>query len=91
VIGVIKRLQDHLGDLHDADVACQILNNFLESWDSGQTGLQLSERQNPEPLVNYLAFQHAERHRLMVTFPEVWEQFEQPEIMRKVALAISVL
>lgn len=91
VIGLIKKLQDHLGDLHDADVACQILNNFLESWDSGQIGLQLTERQNPEPLVNYLAFQHAERHRLMVTFPEVWVQFEQQETMRKVALSIGVL
>jgi CHAD domain-containing protein len=91
VIDLIKKLQDHLGDLHDADVACQILNNFLDSWDRGQVGLQLSERQNPEPLVNYLAYQHAERHRLLVTFPEAWENFEQPETMRKVALAISIL
>jgi len=91
VIGLIKKMQDHLGDLHDADVACQILNNYLEKWDSGQIGVQLTERQNPEPLVNYLAFQHAERHRLMVTFPEVWALFEQPEIMRKVALAVAAL
>ncbi len=91
VIDLIKKLQDHLGDLHDADVACQILSNFLDNWDRGQVGLQLSERQNPEPLVNYLAYQHAERHRMLVTFPEEWEHFEQPETMRKVALAIAVL
>lgn len=91
VIDLVKKLQDHLGDLHDSDVACQILNNFLENWDRGQVGLTLSERQNPEPLVNYLAYQYAERHRLLVTFLEAWECFEQPEIMRKIALAISVL
>ena len=91
VVDLIKELQDHLGDLHDSDVACQILNNFLENWDSGQAGLMLAERNNPEPLVNYLAYQYAERHRLLVTFPETWERFEQPEVMRLIGLAISVL
>ena len=91
VIDLVKTLQDHLGDLHDSDVACQILNNFLENWDSGQAGLMLTERQNPEPLVNYLAYQYAERHRLLVTFPDAWERFDQPEVRLKTALAISIL
>jgi len=91
VIDLVKKLQDHLGDLHDSDVACQILNNFLENWDSGQAGLMLTERQNPEPLVNYLAYQYAERHRLLVTFPDAWERFDQPEVRRNIAQAISNL
>ena len=91
VIDLVKKLQDHLGDLHDSDVACQILNNFLENWDSGQAGLMLTDRQNPEPLVNYLAYQYAERHRLLVTFPDAWERFDQADVRRNIALAISVL
>ena len=91
VIDLIKKMQDHLGDLHDADVACQILNSFLDNWDRGQIGLQLSARQNPEPIVNYLAYRHAERHRLLVTFPEAWDQFDQSETYQKVASAISIL
>jgi CHAD domain-containing protein len=91
VIDLVKKLQDHLGDLHDSDVACQILNNFLENWDSGQAGLMLTERQNPEPLVNYLAYQYAERHRLLVTFPDAWERFDQADVRRNISLAISVL
>ncbi len=91
VIDLVKKLQDHLGDLHDSDVACQILNNFLENWDSGQAGLMLTERQNPEPLVNYLAYQYAERHRLLITFPDAWERFDQPEVRRNIAQAISNL
>ena len=91
VIDMIKKLQDHLGDLHDADVACQILNSFLDNWDRGQSGLQLSARQNPEPIVNYLAYRHAERHRLLVTFPEAWACFDKPETTQKVASAISIL
>ena len=91
VIDLIKKMQDHLGELHDADVACQILNSFLDNWDRGQIGLQLSARQNPEPIVNYLAYRHAERHRLLVTFPEAWDQFDQSETYQKVASAISIL
>jgi CHAD domain-containing protein len=91
VIELVKILQDHLGDLHDADVACQILNNFLENWDQAQAGLHLSDLKNPEPIVNYLGYQYAERHRLLVTFPEAWASFVDTQIMRKIALAISVL
>jgi CHAD domain-containing protein len=91
VIDLIKKLQDHLGDLHDADVACQILSSFLENWDCSQVGLSLVNRQNPEAIVNYLAYQHAERHRLLVTFPQIWARFETQDMIRQVALAISVL
>lgn len=91
VIELIKKLQDHLGDMHDADVACQILNGFLENWDREQVGYQLFERKNPEPIVNYLGYQYAERHRLLVTFPEAWARFIDPQLIRKIALAISAL
>jgi CHAD domain-containing protein len=91
VIDLIKKLQDHLGDLHDADVACQILNAFLENWDGSQARVMVTERKNPESIVNYLAYQYAERHRLLISFPEVWERFETPDIMRQVASAVSVL
>jgi len=91
VISDIKKLQDHLGDLNDADVATNILRGFLDSWDARQALLPVSERQNPEAIVGYLAARHAERHRLMVTFQEAWEFFLRPEFRQNLALAISVL
>ena len=91
VIEDIKGLQDHLGDLNDADVACQILREFIESWEERQIDLPLQERKNPEPVVAYLAAKHAERHRLMITFPEAWVHFNRPELRKNLALAISVL
>jgi hypothetical protein len=42
-------------------------------------------------VVNYLAYQHAERHKLLTTFLPEWQKFETPEIMRKIALAVAVL
>jgi CHAD domain-containing protein len=91
VIEGIKLVQDHLGDLNDADVACGILQDFLEGWEGRQLGLPISERQNPEPLVQYLAYRTAERHRLLVTFLDVWHRFEDPEFLRMFAMSIAVL
>jgi CHAD domain-containing protein/transposase-like protein len=91
VVGELKTLQDHLGDLNDADVACQILREFIETWELRQTGLPLQDRQNPEPVVAYLASKHAELHKLMISFPEAWARFNRPELMTKLALAISIL
>jgi len=91
VIRQVKNVQDHLGDLNDADVACQILNTFLKDWESHQEQLPLTERQNPEPVVAYLAAKHAERHHLMVTFGETWRNFDSPEIRRQIASAVSAV
>lgn len=91
VIGEIRRIQDHLGDLNDARVACQLLTAFLENWERQQMALPLNERQNPEAIVAYLAYQHAERHRLLTTFLQIWVRFNRSEIRRSLALGLSVL
>jgi CHAD domain-containing protein len=91
IIEEIKGVQDHLGDLNDASVACQILNTFLEGWETRQQNLPLNERENPEPIVAYLAFRHAERHHLMVTFSETWAHFDREEFRKNLAAAVAVL
>jgi CHAD domain-containing protein/transposase-like protein len=91
VVEDIKKVQDHLGDLNDADVACSILGDFLSKWEKDQLTLPIQQRANPEPIVAYLATKHAERHRLVVSFPQVWGVFMRPEFHERVAQAISVL
>lgn len=91
VINDLKRMQDHLGDLNDAQVATQILGDFLASWDDKQRDLPISERHSPEALVAYLVNRHAERHRLLTTFHETWIYFNRDEFRSNLAQAISVL
>ncbi len=91
IINEIKGLQDHLGDLNDAQVATLLLSEFLAHWDTGQAGLHLNDRQNPAPIVAYLGYQHAERHRLMITFRAAWEIFNRPELRQMLANAVSNL
>ncbi|MBN2147028.1 MAG: CHAD domain-containing protein [Anaerolineales bacterium] len=91
VIDELKRMQDHLGDLNDAEVACQMLNDFLQTWEARQIDLPLDQRQNPEPVVGYLAYRHAERYRLIVSFPSLWERFNRPELRLYIAQAVASL
>jgi CHAD domain-containing protein len=91
LINDLKVIQDHLGDLHDADVACGILRAFLDGWEIDQRGQPVAERWNPEPVVAYLAAKHAERHQLLVTFQDCWGRFDRPEFRQQLAAAVAVL
>ena len=91
VINLIKLLQDHLGDLNDADVACNLLSKILTNWENLHNETLLIDRPNPEPVIAYLAYRADERHQLLVTFPNVWGKFNNPEVRRKLALAIANL
>jgi len=90
-INEIKQYQDHLGELHDADVACMLLSDFLKHLEGDQQSLPIQARVNPEQVVNYLASQHAERYRLMVSFPGKWSKFNRPEFRQNLAQIISSL
>jgi CHAD domain-containing protein len=91
IISELKQLQDHLGELHDAVVACDLINDFLADWDSRQAELPITERLNPEPIVTYLAYLYSERYRLTSSFPGLWKKFNRPEFRQNIAQAISRL
>jgi len=91
VIDQIKMLQDHLGELNDAQVATQILREFLTDWDTQQDALPVSERVTPEPIMAYLSDRYQERQRLMSTFPDAWRHFNRPEFRQNLAQAVAVL
>lgn len=91
VVNTIKLMQDHLGDLNDADVACQMMGKVLLGWENQHRHLPLQARPSPKPVVDYLAYRAEERHRLLVSFPAAWERFNQPETRQNLALAIAAL
>ena len=91
VIAEVKTIQDHLGDMNDADVAVVLLRGFLEDWEAQQLHLPWTERQNPTQIVNYLNANLDKRHRLLVTFPEAWARFNHHDVRQNLAKAISVL
>ena len=90
-IAEIKQSQDHLGELHDTDVTCQLVSDFLLGWEKVQSSRPIAEREDPEPIVSYLASLHAERYRLIRTYPELWRKFSRTEFRQGIAQAISLL
>jgi CHAD domain-containing protein len=87
VIGEVVIMQDHLGDLHDADVACSLLVGFLEGW----VRAAQRERINVSGVTRYLVVKQTDLRELIESFPEAWQNFNRPEVRRKLALAVSVL
>jgi hypothetical protein len=48
-------------------------------------------RRSGEGIVTYLASRHAEKHRLLVTFPKAWKRLNREEVRRWLALAVAAL
>ena len=80
VIREVKTMQDHLGDLNDADVAIRLLHDFLKSGSRGSDGL-----------VAYLRNREEEKARLLATFPAAWMHYNRAKVSRNLALAVAVL
>ncbi|GAB4422972.1 MAG: hypothetical protein Kow0031_01220 [Anaerolineae bacterium] len=91
VIGEVKAMQDYLGDLNDADVAAQILEDFLSKWSKKQRKLTAEKRQSAAPMQAYLATQIEKREALLTGFPDLWEQFNRAEFRQTLAQTISML
>jgi CHAD domain-containing protein len=87
MIDEVVRLQDHLGDLNDADVANALLSDFLFA----SRGRGPRERRIAPGVVAYLAVKQRELQELIETFPPAWERFNRAEVRQWLAGAVAVL
>ena len=87
-----KQMQDHLGDMNDAQVASQLVGQFIEDWEKAQASLPEEQRQAIEEVHHYLTYRQEERQHLQETFQEEWHKhFWQPAFRRYLSQAVSVL
>jgi CHAD domain-containing protein len=87
----IKTMQDHLGDLNDAEVAGGVLRDFVDRHNAQHSGTPLFMRPDISGVVVYAAATEAERQRLLDTFPAAWAAFTREDVRRDLALAVAVL
>ncbi len=87
VIDEVVGLQDHLGNLNDADVANALLSNFLFVPQRGRA----AERVIAPGVVAYLAVEQRELQSLIGAFPPAWGRFNRPEVRQLLASAVAVL
>ena len=87
----VKVMQDHLGDLNDAEVAGGVLRDFVDRHNAEFSGTPLFMRPDISGVVAYAAATEAERQRLLDTFPAAWAAFTREDVRRDLALAVAVL
>jgi CHAD domain-containing protein len=89
LINAIKRLQDHLGDLQDAVVTCNVLRDYLMwgTWGPPNEGkVTMPESVVVAPgVAAYMAARQAELQRLVNTCPGVWADVCGPDFRRRLA------
>jgi CHAD domain-containing protein len=85
LINEIKGVQDHLGDLNDADVTCQYLTAILANKNNLPGEIEIKAIQK------YLDTRKADRTDLFISFPEVWDNFNQPRFRKKLLTALAIL
>jgi CHAD domain-containing protein/inorganic triphosphatase YgiF len=98
MIKEFKGLQDHLGDLHDAVVAIDLLSSYLRTGAWGlaesETGKKAGKQANlkgMEGIEIYLASREEELRTLLDTFPDAWAKFRSKEFREKIEEAIENL
>lgn len=94
IIGKVKYLQDHLGDLQDAAVASDLLRHYL-AW--GTWAGDVAPPNNPmQSLIApgvafYLAERQQEMQTLCETFPEAWQAFNTRKLRQQIANLVTWL
>jgi CHAD domain-containing protein len=94
LIEEVKELQDLLGDINDAVVACNLLRDYLTWGTWGRTSEQASFSSSlivSPGAAAYLAYRQSELQGLLLKFPDIWKGFQGPKFSRWMARAVAVL
>jgi len=83
----IVMLQDHLGNLNDADVASRMLIAFLDQWSKQER----RDRTDTRGVARYLLARLDELHTLYTAFPSVWRHFNRPAMQQLVTTIVTDL
>ena len=96
LIETTKVVQDHLGDLQDAVVTCDVLLGFLGSGTWGPPRPTKKEGRSPFPVnapgvAAFLAVKQTEIETLMGTFGPVWDEIRSSKFSRPLASLLGAL
>ena len=94
LIAATKEMQDHLGDLQDAVVTCNVLRNFLAwgAWEPPAANARRALAMIVAPgVATYLAARQEELNRLVDTFPEMWVKIRGDGFSRRLAKVVGEL
>lgn len=96
LIRELKTFQDHLGNLHDAVIAVDLLSSYLRTgeWGSAENEKNSGKKKFPagaEGIEAYLAYREEELQTLLNTFPEAWKRVRNGNFRERIESAIKNL
>lgn len=91
VLADVKKIQNHLGDLNDARVACELVQDFLQHWKQYRKKIATTRAKKPVAVIDYLNVKLAEKELLSETFPQAWHHFNSNKLRLNLALAVAVI
>jgi len=90
VIKDLKRVQDHLGNLHDNDVARKKIRRFTKDWEDQYPKPSKKKQERIEPVYVFLKARNKELTHLIDTFPDVWNFYQRSAFQENLRKAISI-
>ena len=90
IVDVIA-VQNHLGELQDAEVASRLLADFLAEWYDGAAGDPAVDIGAVDGVVEYLNYRRIEARQLIASFPDVWPTINSSDFRGRLADALLVL
>jgi CHAD domain-containing protein len=88
MIREVIALQDHLGDIQDAEVAKAILQDFMAQNAPDQASLSEADLTH---ITAYLTHRLDAQHKLIVTLPEAWARVDSVRFRRRLASSLLAI
>jgi CHAD domain-containing protein len=83
-IEIVKRAQEHLGEMHDAYLAGELLRRFIGRWaqKSRRAGKSIEDIRG---IQRYCEACEADERKRIETFPEIWAELHSEDFRRLLA------
>ncbi len=84
-------VQDHLGEIQDADVAGRLLAEYLAKAFKEQAAASGGELADLEGVTRYLSYRRDQARQMTAAFPPVWKQIDSLKFRRRLAAVTASL
>ncbi len=91
LIRQVIAVQDHLGEIQDAEVASQLLAEYLAKAYRAQAAVSAAEAVDLDGVARYLAQRRGHSRQMTATFPQAWKQIESAKFRRRLAAVVASL
>ena len=91
VIRQVVALQDHLGEIQDAQVAGRLLAEYLSKAFKEQATATAAPTADLDGVTRYLSYRRDHARQMAASFPQLWKQIDSVKFRRRLAAVLVAL